>query len=304
MAHYTRPQRGTLTTDDGIDIAYYCAGDSRMPAVLFANGIGVDVAGATLQLGAFADAFFFISWEYRGVGSSPLDESLVAVVDLSMERQAKDARAVLDRLGVEQAVVIGWSMGVQVGLELARLAPERLGGLVALLGAAGRPFHGAFPAPAAAGLELAFRLGSRLPWLAQSLLDLAVGLPNVAFEVLSRAGFVGKDVARQIFDTNVRSVARVDKRVYLRTMLQLAAHDGSDVLPGLACPLMVIAGREDIITPPRVGREMAECAPQSEYHEVEGTHFALIENAEQVNRLLVDFVRRVSVKKKKVLEGC
>jgi pimeloyl-ACP methyl ester carboxylesterase len=105
---------------------------------------------------------------------------------------------------------------------------------------------------------------------------------------------VGSDADREVFAQNVRSVAGVEKRTYLTTMLALAEHDASDVLPTLTCPALIICATRDYLTPPRVARIMAETIPGAEYHEVEGgTHFALIEQPAQINGWLRSFVDRV-----------
>lgn len=283
--------RGRVATDDGATLDYQTSGDPDAPTVIFANGIGVDHPGAALQRRALEADCHVLTWDYRGVAGSTVPSP---EADVSMGRHARDLLAVLDHAGVGRATLIGWSMGVQVGLELARLAPERLAGFVALLGAHGRPFRQAFPGPLAAAMEGLFAFAARNPAIAQAPLDAAVALPEVAFRVLSLASFVGADADRAVFDSNVASVQRMDRRVYLRTMLALAEHDARDVLPTLRCPALVIAGSRDHLTPPKVAHEMVAQIPGAEYREVEGgTHFALIEQPELVNRWLRELMARV-----------
>jgi pimeloyl-ACP methyl ester carboxylesterase len=185
-------------------------------------------------------------------------------------------------------------MGLQVSLEVARLEPARVAGLVALLGTYARPFRTAFPAPVADALERLFALLRDNPRVAQRALDLAVALPDVAFALLSRLLFVGADADREVFAADVRSVCGVEKSVYMRTMLELARHDASDVLPALRCPTLIICGERDHLTPPRVARHMAAVIPGAQYREVpRGTHFALIEQPELVNGWLRELVDRV-----------
>ncbi len=283
-------QRGRLETDDGVVLSYEIHGDRGAPAIVFANGIGVDHPGATLQRAALQD-YQFITWNYRGVGESVVPH---AEIDVSMPRHARDLLTILDHLKISRTLLVGWSMGVQVGLEVARLAPERLSGFVALLGAFGRPFRYAFPAPLATAIEKIFSLGANHPTIAQLPLELAVALPRIAFHVLSAAVFVGADADRSIFASNVSSVRQMNRRVYLRTMLELATHDAEDMLSKLPCPALIIAGSRDHITPPAVARRMAETIPDAEYREVtDGTHFALIEKPELINGWIRDLAARV-----------
>jgi pimeloyl-ACP methyl ester carboxylesterase len=289
-----KPRR--VPTDDGVELQVQVFGDG--PAVVFANGIGVRYPGALRQMSVLRDrGYQVICWDYRGLGHSSIPD---ADTDVTMARHAWDLVAILDQLRIERAVLVGWSMGVQVSLEAWRYAAPRVAGMVALLGTYGRPFRNAFPPPLAQVLELGFACLKDHPRLVQAALDLAVVLPDLAFGVLSRALFIGRDADRQVFDANVRSVASADKRTYLRTMLALAAHDARDVLPDVSCPALIICGERDHLTPPRVARAMADQMQRARYEEIaKGTHFSLIEQPERINELLLDFVDEVYAEPKR-----
>ncbi|MBW2457685.1 MAG: alpha/beta hydrolase [Deltaproteobacteria bacterium] len=283
---------GHLTVDDGTQLSYQCFGDPDGEAVVFANGIGVRYPGSARQVEALRGRYRIVCWDYRGIGQSVMPDP--ATGDVSMSRHARDILALLEQLEIERAVFIGWSMGVQVSLEAIRQQPERVAGLVALLGTCGKPFHNAFPGPVATAVEGLFTLLNRFPALAQGALDLGVSLPGLTHAVLSRGLFVGQDVDRDVFDTDVRSVAGVEKSLYTRTLLALSGHDAADVLPHVPCPALIIAGERDHLTPPRVARWMADTIPDAVYREVaDGTHFALIEQPELINGWLLEFIDRV-----------
>ncbi|MCA9671057.1 MAG: alpha/beta hydrolase [Myxococcales bacterium] len=275
-----------ITTDDGVELLVQSFG--RGQPVLFANGIGVRYPAAVRQIAALrARGCRVICWDYRGVGQSVMSRD----GDLSMPRHARDALQLLAQLGIGNAVVIGWSMGVQVGLEMLRLAPERMAGFVALLGSFGIPFRTAFPEPIARQAESLFVVGHKNPALLQRALDLAVAAPNLAYTVLTRLRFVGRSVDRAVFEAAVRSVAGVDKHIYARQMLELADHDASDMLTSVRCPVLVIAGTRDHLTPPRVAQQMARSIPRAIYREVaEGSHFALMEQPELINSWLLEHI--------------
>jgi pimeloyl-ACP methyl ester carboxylesterase len=285
--------QGHTVTDDGVQLLYQSFGEKSGPAVVFANGIGVRYPGVVRQMVPLRDAGFrVICWDYRGIGQSVMPDPRIG--DVSMQRHARDILSILTFLEIDRAIFAGWSMGVQVSLEAIRLQPDRVAGFVALLGAHSRPFQTAFPGQVAAGIEGLFRFLNRFPTVAQGALNLAVALPDFAFFVLSNAVFVGKDADREVFDANVRSVAGVEKTLYTRTMLALAAHDATDLLPSVRCPALVIAGERDHLTPPRVAMEMTRAIPDATYREIKGgTHFAMIEQPELINGWLLEFVRRV-----------
>ena len=281
-------QQGRVDTDDNVQLLYHSFGEG--PAVVFANGIGVRFPGVLLQIEALRKDYQVISWDYRGMGQSVMADDKG---DITMARQAEDALAILDHLKVERAVFIGWSMGVQVSLEMLRSHPERVAGFVAMLGTYARPFQTGLPFPMGHVVEALFKVIQRVPWVAQAALDLAVIAPRPIFEILALAHFVGRDADPRIFDAAIRSVAGVEKRHYLRSLLALAHHDARDVLPTVRCPSMVICGERDWVTPPRVARVMADSMPGSVYREVKGaTHFALMEEVELINSWLTGFTQQ------------
>jgi 3-oxoadipate enol-lactonase len=57
----------------------------------------------------------------------------------------------------------------------------------------------------------------------------------------------------------------------------------------ITCPTLVIAGTEDVVTPPEVGRSLAAAIPGARFESVPGAgHIPSIDQPERVNRLLWD----------------
>jgi pimeloyl-ACP methyl ester carboxylesterase len=176
---------------------------------------------------------------------------------------------------------------------MIRRAPERIAGFAALLGAPGRPFRTGLPDPAGPAAEAGFVLARRFPWLAQAPLALAVALPEIARKALAAISFIDPGADAVVFARNVRGVRDAEKRAYLRTILALAAHDASDLLPRVRCPTVVIAGTRDWLTPPPQARRMAEAIPGAAYREIPGgSHFGLIEKAPSVNAWIGELLAR------------
>ncbi len=95
------------------------------PAVLLLHG-GLGNAGNWAhQVPALIDAGYrAVVIDSRGQGRSSRDGR-----PYSYQLLAADTRAVLDRLGIAKAAVIGWSDGADTGLILARETPGRVAGL-------------------------------------------------------------------------------------------------------------------------------------------------------------------------------
>ena len=68
--------------------------------------------------------------------------------------------------------------------------------------------------------------------------------------------------------------------------------DSTPLLPGIACPVQVIVGEEDQITPPATARAMQEQIPGSHLTVVpRAGHLSNLENADAFNEALHGFLR-------------
>ncbi|MGB3681292.1 MAG: 2-succinyl-6-hydroxy-2,4-cyclohexadiene-1-carboxylate synthase [Rubrobacteraceae bacterium] len=101
------------------------AGSSSRPAVLFLHGFmgsAADWMGVTAALG---EHFHCVSVDLPGHGSS----TGLSSASYTMEGAALSVIKVLDTLRIEQATLVGYSMGGRVALYLALRHPERCAGL-------------------------------------------------------------------------------------------------------------------------------------------------------------------------------
>ncbi|MBV6405077.1 MAG: alpha/beta fold hydrolase [Flavobacteriales bacterium] len=95
-----------------------------LPLVLI-HGFPLDHTLWLPQLHGLSDVARVIAPDLRGFGNSPATRGTV-----TMEQHARDVGQLMDRLGIERAVIGGLSMGGYVALAFAELFPERLAGLV------------------------------------------------------------------------------------------------------------------------------------------------------------------------------
>ena len=119
---------------DGTAIA--CSSEGSGPVIALCDGIGCDHYVWNQLKPSLVQRFQVISWNYRGHGHSDMPEDPDAV---TIEDQARDLACVLDHFGVDQAILIGHSMGVQVIYEFQALFTERVRALVPVCGASGHP---------------------------------------------------------------------------------------------------------------------------------------------------------------------
>lgn len=98
---------------------YELVGDG--PALLFAHGAGGNAASWWQQVPFFRDRYRVVTFDHRGFG-----RSACAVEDFHPAEFDRDALAILDDAGIEQAHVVCQSMGGWTGVRLAVNHPERV----------------------------------------------------------------------------------------------------------------------------------------------------------------------------------
>lgn len=115
--------KGVATSPDGIPIAYEVDGDGK-PAIVFVHGWSCDRTYWRHQVGAFPDNRV-VAIDLAGHGESGTGRD-----SWTMPAFGADVVAVVDQLGLQDAVLVGHSMGGDVILEAGLLLGPRVRGLV------------------------------------------------------------------------------------------------------------------------------------------------------------------------------
>src|ERR1700728_281132 len=115
---------------NGVEITYTDSG-GQGPAVVFSHGFLMDHTMFDQQVAALAPEYRVITWDQRGFGGTR------ATGPFTYWDSADDVLALLDHLGVEQAVLAGMSQGGFISLRAALRAPQRVRALVLIDSQAG-----------------------------------------------------------------------------------------------------------------------------------------------------------------------
>lgn len=174
-------------------------------------------------------------------------------------------------------LLCGASMGGMIAMEAARQAPGRVVGL-ALLGTTARPETPEMQALREAAIAL-FEQGR-----VREVIE-----PNVAFAfhptsaaradlVQDYLDFVLRAGAEQLARQNRAVIARPDARLHL---------------PEVKCPVLVVCGEADQLTPLACSEEIAGLIPGAEFEVVADCgHMLTMERPEVVNTLLTQWLQR------------
>jgi pimeloyl-ACP methyl ester carboxylesterase len=260
------------------------------PPLVLLHGIMLSSALWVHQLRDLALHHRVIAIDLRGHG-----QSLPGSTGSGIPILAADVAAVLEALAVEQAVVVGHSMGGMVALQMALDLPPaerrlRVAGLVLTSTTAG-PFA---TLPGWTGVARvtgpvtaqALLVGERLGAKALPSRDLRWWLVRLGF---------GADAP----PAQVRFVEAMHRATPSRTLADLipsvATFDLSSRLGSLDVPVLVVVGSHDRLTAPRLARRLAAALPEAQLVELPRCgHMPMLERRHEFSRLLDEFTAKIS----------
>lgn len=282
-------QQKRLSSYDGTDLCYYTGGTG--PAVVLANGLGGPIRSYRHIVEQLGGDYKVLTWDYRGLYGSgrPSDASAV-----SMDHQIRDLELLMAAEGIEQAIILGWSMGVQLGFEFYRRHADRVAGLVMLCGVAGSPFR------TLQGFRLAHRvlppvmkLGARGAW-AVSHAGRRLTKWQGLVPWMQRFGVVAPSLDLEVFREITSEFSALDVEIYCETLRQLGEHDAYAMLKDIEVPTLLIAGDKDLMTPMSVSERMrAEIGDCRLVIVPGGTHYTPVEFPDMVAAEIDTFLRRI-----------
>jgi pimeloyl-ACP methyl ester carboxylesterase len=189
-------------------------------------------------------------------------------VDYSIALQSDILRQFLDSQHLQRPDIAGWSMGGWISLKFAAEHPDRVDRLV-LLDSAGLLFD-------------AVNASALRPTNQRELAHMMEVLTPHPQPI---PAFVARDILRN-FAANDWVVARS-----LQSM-----QSGRDLMDGkmqtVKMPVLIVWGKDDVLTPLSVGEGMHRGMPQSVFYLFDGTgHLAPTERSRQVSTAMVDFLK-------------
>lgn len=260
--------------------------------LLLSNGLGT-IPQAWPGLVGPDTGYRTCTWYHRGTFGSarPTDPARVRVVD-----HVDDAVAVLDVRGVERALVACWSVGVNIGFELARRHPDRVAGLMAVAGVPGGTFATMgepwriprrLREPVATRVARGGRaLGPALTWLAPK-----VPVNDRTAWLVRHTGVMRPEARTEVLVPMLREFLVQDWGWYMQLAVAASEHEPMD-LSFVRCPVTLVAGRRDVLTSMQDILRTAEQLPHADVAVLPGSHFLPMEYPELVHAALDELARR------------
>lgn len=285
-----------VLSDDGTHVRAWTNDPDLLidgPTVVLCNGLGTNPLMWPALLRPDCGVRV-VSWYHRGIGGSdrPRDPSHVEIGHF-----VEDGLSVMDHFGIDRAVLMGWSMGVNTMFELAVGHPERVAGLFAVCGVPGDTFRTMLaplhvPHPVARALTVtASRVLKHTGWaLTPITTRLPIGPRTIG--LLTRTGFLGQVPDKELAAAGVREFLQAPVEWYFHLALSTSRH-ARVRLSKVGAPAAFVAATHDVLAGARDMRTAADRIPGATYVELDGSHFVAMERPDVVHQLLLDFLGRV-----------
>lgn len=261
---------------NGAEIYYEVHGQGQ-PLVFFSETACDGQIWKLNQVAEFAKDHRVILHDYRGTGRSSKP-----AMDYTTRMFCDDAAAILDHLGVRDAVILGHSMGGRVAQWVALEYPQRVSKLI--LASTGASF------PGAPGLPL-LMCKEMIEW----------GYEKYVREHTLQVGFTDEFVRHHADRLEAFFKARLDNlcpvEFYLRHVLARQSHDTSARLKDIHVPTLVLVGELEgdpqvLMTHRRSSEILAREIPGAKFIILPGQkHNYFASDPETTHRVIRDFLK-------------
>jgi pimeloyl-ACP methyl ester carboxylesterase len=120
----TNEPDNTAISSDGVKISFYVRGEGK-PALVFVHGWSNNRSIWDGQVSHFSEKYKVIAVDLAGFGESGNNRQT-----WTMASFGEDVAAVIKKLGLDQVVLVGFSMGAPAVIETAKRVPVQVAGLV------------------------------------------------------------------------------------------------------------------------------------------------------------------------------
>lgn len=259
-------QGGQYAEINGARIYYEVAGSGAPMLLIHGYPLSSDLYRD--QRSELSKRYQVITPDLRGFGKSTAPDD-----DASLSVYAKDMLGLMDKLGIQKAIIGGHSMGGMTVIEMYKQAPERFSGMILIDTAA-------IPAPIAnaewwkgfaeQGREKG--VASIVPLLVPNMLTGKARMNNMPLVTY---------MENMIKAASVNGVVGGGKALAERP-------DNTGVLSTIRVPTLIIVGVEDTLTPMAIAKSMNQAIPNSKLEIIDGgSHAVIIEESKRANKAIM-----------------
>lgn len=256
-----------FTTIDGITLHYTIEGAPTGTPLVFINSLGCDLRIWDQVCGHLAAGAPIIRYDKRGHGLSACPSGPYTIRD-----HAADLSGLLTHLAVDEAILIGVSVGGQIALTHALAHPEKVQALVLC--------------------DTGAKIGTDELWRNRIAAIQKQGLAALVDTLMAR-WFTPTFAEKRPDDYQGyrNMLSRTPVEGYLATCAALRDADLNAEVGRIAARTLVLCGAEDIATPPSLSQALADAMPNARFALIEQAgHLPCVEQPDAVAAQLEHFL--------------
>ncbi len=253
----------------GCPLHYWTGGPEGRPLVVFTHGACVDHRSFNPHIPVVSKEYRVLTWDVRGHGlSQPMGEAF------SIPLAVEDLLAILEQIGYKKAVFVGHSNGTYITQELAFRHPEVVQAMVI-----------------ADGTCIIWHRTAFDRWILRSSSGIMNLLP---FETLKKSGLRYISARKEVQDYTYEAFSMLSKPQFIALWngVITCLHDE----PGykITQPMLLLHGDDDQTGDiKKIAPLWAAATPNCQYEVIPNArHFAILDNPEVFNRLVMDFLAK------------
>lgn len=273
----------TVTGHNGVRLHVTTAGDPANPAILMIHGWSQHSLSWKRQMTALSDRFYLVAPDLRGHGASDKPDDASAYN--SSTPWAGDIAAIIDQMGLEKPLLVGWSMGGWIVNDYIRENGDAAISGIVLIGTS-------------------VTTGRHTPEGIANKRDpevVARGMysDNQAENLAATVAFVRACTARSLSPEDFATMVGFNMLVppHVRAACRIRHEDYRATMAKLNVPALVVWGSlERLALPPMIDETLATI-PHAEALELDGLgHAPFFEDPDRFNPALADFAHRARQK--------
>lgn len=256
-------------------LSVFFEGNSSNKPVIFIHGFPYDHTMWKAQVELLKEKYFCVSYDIRGLGESSAGDG-----QFTMESFVDDLESIINQLKLNKPVICGLSMGGYISLRALERMHDKFSAAI-LCDTRSEADNNEGKLKRAAGIK---RINTE-------------GLAPFAKDFITNCfgDYFKQHKSEELNKIIEKSSAFNPVGVKGCILAMLSRTDTTQSLSKINIPTLLICGEQDALTPPAVMKEMFHKIPNAEFVEIENAgHMTPIENPEEVNKAIVNFLNKIN----------
>ncbi len=277
---------------------YYCKNFTKPiadePVLIFNYGLVCSNSHWQYQIPFFEKlGYKILIHDYRGHFTSTCNEPLES---LTFKNITDDLAAIMEKNKINQAIMFGHSMGVNVTLEFAKRFPDKISGMVLIAGTVLPVTEVMFDsnimevvAPALQKMMYTFPEFSKWSWKNMQY------WPLWNF-IIKQEGFNAQKASNEFIATYINNIGKLSHELFFQMFFEMARHKIKKDLRKIKTPSLVVAGDKDKVIPYTVQLYLHQKLKNSELYIIKnGSHVPQVDFPEFLNERMKLFLEQIQI---------